>query len=126
MNSYYHFSVKDSKLVYSTSGDNSCTTCGKLLHKCRCEKKHQPATGSRSNDALIQLQSKGRGGKEVTVVTGLTLNSMEILALLQELKSALGCGGTLKKRQLELQGNRIDAIKRALNSRGIIARVSGV
>ena len=74
---------------------------------------------------MIQLQRKGRGGKEVTVVTGLTLNGMEMLALLQELKSALGCGGTLKQQQLELQGNRIDAIKSALNSRGIIAKVSG-
>lgn len=126
MNSQYQFSVKDSKLVYSTSGDSSCTTCGKALHKCRCEKEHQPATGQGSNDALIQLQSKGRGGKEVTVVTGLTLNGMEMLALLRELKSALGCGGALKRQQLELQGNRIDAIKRALNSRGIIAKVSGV
>jgi len=124
--SQYKFSVKDSKLVYSTSGDNNCTTCGKPLHKCRCEKKHQPATKSGSNDALIQLQRKGRGGKEVTVVTGLTLNGMEMLALLQELKSALGCGGTLKQQQLELQGNRIDAITSALNSRGIIAKVSGV
>jgi len=75
---------------------------------------------------LIQLQRKGRGGKEVTVVTGLTLNGMEMLALLQELKSGLGCGGTLKQQQLELQGNRIDAIKSVLNSRGIIAKVSGV
>ena len=126
MTSQYKFVVKDSKIVYSTSGDNSCTTCGKPLHRCRCEKKLHPATEPGSNDALIQLQRKGRGGKEVTVVTGLTLNGMEMLALLKELKSALGCGGTLKPQLLELQGNRIDATKSALNSRGIIAKVSGV
>ncbi len=126
MSSQYQFSVKDSKLVYSTSGDNSCATCGKPLHKCRCEKQLEPATGQGSDHALIQLQRKGRGGKEVTVVTGLTLNGMEMLTLLQELKSSLGCGGTLKQQQLELQGNRINAIKSALKSRGITAKVSGV
>jgi len=118
--------VKNSKLVYSTSGDNSCATCGKSLHKCRCKKQDQHATGSGSDQALIQLQRKGRGGKEVTVVTGLTLNGMEMLALLQQLKSSLGCGGTLKQQQLELQGNRIDEVKNALKSRGINAKLSDV
>lgn len=75
---------------------------------------------------MIQLQRKGRGGKEVTVVTGLTLNGMEMLALLQQLKSSLGCGGTLKQQQLELQGNRIDEVKNALKSRGINAKLSDV
>lgn len=117
--------MKDSKLVYSTSGANNCEKCGKALHKCRCAVQ-QPAGESSSGGALIQLQRKGRGGKEVTVVTGLTLNGMEMLALLQELKSSLGCGGTLKQQQLELQGNRIEAIKSALKHRGIAAKVSGV
>lgn len=117
--------MKDSKLVYSTSGDNSCVKCSKPLHKCRCETQQQPAGEAGTGNAVIQLQRKGRGGKEVTVVSGLTLNGIEMLALLQELKSSLGCGGTLKQQQLELQGNRIDAIKRTLKIRGITAKVSG-
>ena len=58
-------------------------------------------------------------------MSGLSLNGMELLALLQELKSRLGTGGTVKQQNLELQGNRVDAIKSALLERGISAKTSG-
>ena len=58
-------------------------------------------------------------------MSGLSLNGMELLALLQELKSRLGTGGTVKQQTLEIQGNRVDAIKSALRERGISAKTSG-
>ena len=74
---------------------------------------------------MIQLQRKGRGGKEVTIISGLALNGMELLALLQQLKSTLGTGGTLKQQNLEIQGNRVEAIQAALSAKGINAKISG-
>ena len=63
---------------------------------------------------VLQYERSGRGGKEVTLVKGLWLESQEARfreALLKELKRALGTGGALEDRHIVLQGDRRETAK---------------
>jgi translation initiation factor 1 len=73
--------------------------------------------------ALVRLERKGRGGKEVTVIEGLALGSGELEAWLSSLKDALGCGGSLEEQALVLQGDqraRVPDLLLALGVRKVI------
>jgi len=63
---------------------------------------------------VLQYERSGRGGKEVTLVKGLWLESQEARyreALLKDLKRALGTGGVLEDRHIVLQGDRRETAK---------------
>ena len=112
--------MPNSKLVYTTSGGNQCSICGKFLHKCKCQNEiHQTAHNTPRNPQ-IQLQKKGRAGKEVTVISHVGLGGAELHGLLQLLKKRLGTGGTLKNRSLEIQGNRVSEVGEILASHGTL------
>ena len=112
--------MPNSKLVYTTSGSNLCGTCGRSLHKCKCESKARPIGTKTGRTPQIQLEKKGRGGKEVTVVSHLGLGGAQLRELLQLIKKRLGTGGTLKNQSLEIQGNRIAEVREFLASQGIL------
>jgi translation initiation factor 1 len=50
-------------------------------------------------------ESKGRGGRTVTLLKGFTRRSNEIEELAQGIKSAFGVGGTVKNGCIEIQGD---------------------
>jgi len=112
--------MPNSKLVYTTSGANLCDTCGKSLHKCKCEGEARSIGSNRDRTPKIQLEKKGRGGKEVTVISHLGLSEAQLLELLKLIKKRLGTGGTLKDQSLEIQGNRIAEVRELLTSQGIL------
>ena len=63
---------------------------------------------------VLQYERAGRGGKEVTILKGLWIESQEMRvrdALLKDLKRALGTGGALEGREIVLQGDRRDSAK---------------
>ncbi|HEY9732099.1 MAG TPA: hypothetical protein V6C89_09305 [Drouetiella sp.] len=53
----------------------------------------------------VGLESKGRGGKKVSVITGLPLSDNEFEDLTTKLKRSCGTGGTYKDQQIEIQGD---------------------
>ena len=70
---------------------------------------------------ILQYERAGRGGKEVTILKGLWIESQEMRmreALLKELKRALGTGGALEAREIVLQGDRRDTAKAWLLKEG--------
>jgi translation initiation factor 1 len=70
---------------------------------------------------ILQYERAGRGGKEVTILKGLWIESQEMRmreALLKELKRALGTGGALEDREIVLQGDRRDTAKAWLLKEG--------
>jgi len=73
----------------------------------------------------VQRESKGRGGKTVTVVRGLPLDADALAALGKALRTACGTGGTVRDSQLELQGDHVDAVLAALSARGLRAKRAG-
>ena len=73
----------------------------------------------------VGRETKGRKGKAVTVVTGLTLDAVALKALAKDLKSRCGTGGTIKDGVIEIQGEHRDLLMEELQKRGYKVRRSG-
>ena len=59
------------------------------------------------NDAVrVYIEKKGRGGKTVTLVKGLSLATPQLNTLCKELKSKCGVGGKVEGRQIMIQGDQ--------------------
>ncbi len=73
--------------------------------------------------AVVRMERKGRGGKEVTIVDKLGVPPKELERWCKELKQALGCGGVVEGELIILQGDLRPRIAAVLESRGV-ARVT--
>jgi translation initiation factor 1 len=102
-------------LVYSTDGGRMCPGCRLALAQCACQARAVPA-----GDGVVRvlLQTKGRGGKSVTIVKGLALDAMALSVLGKQLRSACGCGGTVKDGVIEIQGDHCARVIEALAGHG--------
>ena len=69
--------------------------------------------------AVVRMERKGRGGKEVTVVEQLGLRAAELETWLKALKGQLGCGGTLEADTLVLQGDQRERLRELLQKKGM-------
>ena len=79
----------------------------------------------RDGIARIRREVGGRGGKTVTVVTGLPLDEAALAALSKRLKSACGTGGTVKSGALEFQGDHRELLVALLASEGFKSKLAG-
>ena len=75
--------------------------------------------------AVVRMERKGRGGKEVTVVEQLGLRVAALEAWLKALKTALGCGGAIEGDTLVLQGDQRDRLPALLEKRGVRQVIAG-
>ena len=73
----------------------------------------------------VSRETKGRGGKAVTVVTGISLADRDLDALGKQLKASCGSGGTVKDGVIEVQGDHIDRIVALLVAQGYKAKRAG-
>jgi len=69
--------------------------------------------------AVVRMERKGRGGKEVTVVEQLELKPSQLEQWLKDLKGALGCGGAVENGTLVLQGDQRKRLPALLEARGV-------
>jgi len=67
----------------------------------------------------------GRGGKGVTVVSGLTLNAAQLEELATRLKRLCGAGGAVKDGRIEIQGEHRDRLVAELCRLGFEAKRAG-
>lgn len=67
----------------------------------------------------------GRGGKGVSVITGLPLSDAELDALATRLKKLCGAGGAVKNGRIEIQGDHRDRLVAELIKLGYDAKRSG-
>jgi translation initiation factor 1 len=96
-----------------------CDRCGQLESDCRCPPEVIPKTGKPSDRKTVKLSvEKRKKGKLVTVIRGLSIGSADLAALLSQLKSQCGAGGTLEGETLELQGNHLDRLRKILGDAG--------
>ena len=73
----------------------------------------------------LHRDSKGRGGKAVTVLKGLSLSEPELTALAKTLKQACGSGGTIKDGLIEIQGEQREKIAEVLRKLGYKVKIAG-
>ena len=67
----------------------------------------------------------GRGGKAVTVITGLTWDAEQLDELATRLKRLCGAGGAVKDGRIEIQGDHRDRLVAELCRLGLSAKRSG-
>ena len=99
-------------LVYSTESGRMCPACRQAIALCVCKQTQQPI----KTDGIVRvgLDSKGRGGKSVTVIKNVPLDSAELALLGKQLRSACGSGGTTKEGVIEVQGDHRETVVQAL------------
>ena len=73
----------------------------------------------------LHRESKGRGGKAVTLLKGLALSEGELSALAKTLKQACGSGGTVKDGVIEIQGENRERIADTLRKLGYKVKLAG-
>jgi translation initiation factor 1 len=67
----------------------------------------------------------GRGGKAVSVVSGLTADAAQLEELAARLKRLCGAGGAVKNGRIEIQGDHRDRLVAELCRLGFAAKRSG-
>ncbi len=92
--------------------------------EARVDNLHPSIDRSKLN-VRIQKMKGGKGGKTVTVITGLNLADAEAKALLKQLKKHCGTGGTIKPNLLELQGDKVETLIDFLYQQGYRPKRSG-
>ena len=73
----------------------------------------------------VSRETKGRGGKAVTLVKGLALQADALVVLGKQLKAACGSGGTVKDGVIEIQGDHVDKVMAALKTQGHAVKKTG-
>lgn len=114
--------MDDSRLVYSTEFGRACPECGQPVAGCVCSRKEPPAG---DGTVRVRRETKGRGGKTVTTVSGVPLDRAGLDALARDLKRLCGTGGSLKDGLIVIQGDCRDKVLADLLARGYDAKRAG-
>jgi translation initiation factor 1 len=99
-----------------------CPGCRQPVAACACKAAAVPAG---DGIARVSRQSKGRGGKTVTIVKDLALDAAALAALGKQLRTACGSGGTVKDGVIEVQGDHCDLVLEVLGKQGHRAKRAG-
>jgi translation initiation factor 1 len=111
-----------SGLVYSTDSGRHCPDCSQPVDACICKQTLIPEG---DGIARVRRESKGRGGKTVTTISGVPLAVDALQELASALKKRCGCGGSLKDGVIEIQGEHVELLIAELIKRGFKAKKSG-
>ena len=109
-------------LVYSTDAGRMCPDCRKPAASCVCKVKALPET---DGVVRVSLQTKGRGGKSVTLIKGLPLDVLALAAMAKQLRAACGSGGTVKGGVVEVQGDHVATVTAALQKHSYNVKRAG-
>lgn len=114
--------MKNKRLVYSTDQGRLCPECNNPIDDCSCQ-----ATDALlgSGNVRIQLETKGRKGKGVTLIKDLAMTAEELKTLAKKLKNHCGVGGAVKEGTVEIQGDQREKVIRFLADMGIKAKLAG-
>ena len=109
--------------VYSTDLGRLCPRCEKAIDSCQC--KHPDRSSEVQGPVYIRRESKGRGGKPVTLINGLALEPSVLSTLAKKLRKRIGVGGSLVGGEILLQGDHRTAVQAYLSSAGFEVKISG-
>lgn len=107
----------DRPVVYSTEqGD---------LRKKPSVKRASLSLPPRQQNVTLHRESKGRGGKVVTLVKNLKLSQQDLKELAKTIKQACGSGGTVRDGIIEIQGDQRHKIAGVLQDLGYKVKIAG-
>jgi len=80
-----------------------------------------------AGDGIVRVSrdTKGRGGKCVTLIKGVPLDGTALAALGKTLKAACGSGGTVKDGVIEIQGDHCELVVERLKKNGWVVKRAG-
>ena len=87
-----------------------CPSCGLPLEACVCQEI------AKKQQEIVVRTEKRRFGKIMTIVVG--FDGPDIKEMAKKLKSKLACGGTIKNKEIELQGEHKSGVRRILLEEG--------
>jgi translation initiation factor 1 len=98
-----------------------CERCDRPESECQCP----PVPAAKASSSIPPNQQtarlameKRKKGKSVTVIRGLTAKGNDLPALLSQLKTTIGAGGTIEGDELEIQGEHIERVRQLLTKLG--------
>ena len=105
----------DERVVYREFGvDNSAAV-----------ERAVPELPPSQQNLRVQASRAGRKGKTVTTITGFQSKPETLAALLKQLKSQCGAGGTVKENEIEIQGDHKQKLLQVLTQMGYKVKISG-
>jgi len=120
--------MSDRVLVYSSESgliNKSSQPSSKKESKRNASSPASTIKNPAKQGVRIQRESKGRGGKSVCVITGLSLDAVSLKSLCKIIKAQLGTGGAVKGENIEIQGDHREKLLVILEKQGIQAKLSG-
>jgi translation initiation factor 1 len=123
--------MRNSRPVWSSESGRICSECGNPVSSCTCKKKKDEKTEKNErlfpDDGIIRImrEIKGYGGKTVTIIGNITINTDKLKDLARQLKNRCGTGGTIKDGEIIIQGDHRQAILEELTRQGYRAKISG-
>lgn len=115
-----------SRLVYASDSGRICPDCQQPVAQCQCQALAAAARRP-AGDGVVRVsrETKGRGGKAVSLVRGVPLDDAGLALLAKELKAACGSGGTVKDGVIEIQGDHVATLVQRLGGRGWVVKRAG-
>lgn len=95
------------------------------LRKKQTESQKISSLPPHEQTLYLHRDSKGRGGKPVTLVKKLVLSEDDLKELATKLKQLCGSGGTVKDGVIEIQGEHREKIAEALRRMGYKVKIAG-
>lgn len=105
----------------------TCERCGKAHAVCACPRGRDGKVLD-PKDQAVRVRRERRGGKFVTVVSGLSPRSdrtNDLPEMLKKLKATLGAGGKVTDDGLEVQGDHRDRLVEHFRGLGYPAKAAG-
>lgn len=116
---------RTSSLVYSTDAGRLCPDCSRPVASCECRSKSKAPRPGTDGVVRLRRETKGRGGKGVTLIDGLPLADEALQTLARQLKNKCGSGGTVKDGVIEIQGEHRAQLQQLLEAQGYKVKIAG-
>ena len=95
------------------------------LRKAPTEIRKVQSLPPHEQTVYLHRDSKGRGGKTVTLVKKLVLSEDDMKELATKLKQVCGSGGVVKDGVIEIQGEHREKIAEVLKKLGYKVKIAG-
>lgn len=109
-------SSSQARVIYQEFGNNN---------NAAAVERAVPELPASQQNLKVQASRKGRKGKTVTVISGFQTRPETLAALLKQLKTQCGTGGTVRDNEIEIQGDHKQKLVQILTQLGYKAKISG-